>query len=468
VSRNVDPLAHHSVPQTASDASNDLRRELTLLDSTMINVGSIIASAIFIVPASIAADLPSTFMILLVWVLGGVVSLFGALSIAELGALMPRAGGQFVYLREIYSPLWGFLYGWTAFVVIISGSISAIGVAFAAYLGYFIPLTETAIKSIAIASILLLTIINCFGVKLGAWIQNGFTFSKIAALGLLIFLSFILSGGASENFQPLFPSGSLTSLVGPFGISMIAVLWAYDGWIEITFVAGEVKHPEKNVHRSLILSTVIIILLYLLINIAYIYVMSIGKLGQSTLVASDAATIILGPAGASFIAIAVILSTFGANNGYIFTGARIYYAMAKEGVFFKSLSSIHPNYKTPIPSLLAQGVWASFLVLTGTYEELFTYVIFASWVFYGMSCVGVFLLRKRWPTAPRPYKTWGYPYTPILFIIFSVYIFISAVLENPRDSLIGTIMIVSGIPAYFVWRRRRRRNEVSHIIRDGN
>ncbi|HWP81190.1 MAG TPA: amino acid permease [Bacteroidota bacterium] len=440
--------------QAVSDTSNGLRRELNLLDSTMINVGSIIASAIFIVPASIAGHLPSTSMILLVWVLGGVVSLFGALSIAELGALMPRAGGQFVFLREIYSPLWGFLYGWSAFVVIISGSISAIAVAFATYLAFFIPLDDTAIKTIAIASILLLTVINCFGVKLGAWIQNGFTFSKIAALGLLILFSFMLSGGSLTNFQPLLPADSLTSMLGPFGISMIAVLWAYDGWIEITFVAGEVKNPDHNVHRSLILSTIIIIVLYLLINVAYVYVLSIEQLSQSTLVASDAATVIMGPAGASFVTLAVILSTFGANNGYVFTGARIYYAMAKEGVFFESLATVHPKYKTPIPSLLAQGGWACFLVLTGTYEQLFTYVIFASWVFYAMSCFGVFLLRKRWPNVHRPYKTWGYPYTPGLFIAFSFYLIANAIVENPRDSIIGAMMMVSGIPAYFYWRRK--------------
>ncbi len=433
----------------------ELRRELTLLDATMINVGSIIASAIFIVPMTIAIHLPSTSSVILVWVLGGVVSLFGALAIAELGALMPRAGGQYVFLTHIYSPLWGFLYGWTAFVVIISGSISAIAVAFATYLGYFIPLNADGIKMVAIGSIVLLTVINCFGVKLGAWIQNGFTFLKVAAIGALILLSFWLTGGSTSNFQPLFSSSSLTSLIGPFGLSMIAVLWAYDGWIEITFVSGEVKNPEKNIHRSLIISTLIVIAIYVLVNIGYIYVLSLQAISKSSLVASDTATVLLGPIGASLIAAAVMISTFGANNGYVFTGARIYYAMAKEGFFFKSLQRIHPHYKTPIPSLVAQGVWSSILVLTSSYEQLFTYAIFASWIFYAMSCAGVLILRKRHPNAPRPYRTWGYPYTPLLFIAFAIYLVATTVLEAPQDSLVGIVMIVSGIPAYFYWKRKR-------------
>lgn len=434
--------------------SGGLRRDLTLLDATMINIGSIIASAIFLVPTTIAALLPSTGLVLFVWVLGGVVSLFGALAIAELGALMPRAGGQYVFLEKIYSPLWGFLYGWTAFVVIISGSISAIAVAFATYLAHFIPLTPNEIKIIAMASIVLLTLINCYGVKIGAWIQNGFTFLKIAALGALILFAFTLSDGTFSNLQPVLPSLPFGAFAGPFAIAMIAVLWAYDGWIEVTFVAGEVKDPHRNVHRSIIISTIIVISVYLTVNFAYMFLLPLETIAASELVASDAATVVLGPIGASFIAAAVMISTFGANNGYILTGARIYFAMAKEGVFFRSLANLHPTYRTPIPSLAAQGVWACALVFTGTYEQLFTYVVFASWIFYAMSCIGVFLLRKRWPDIHRPYKTWGYPVTPLLFVVFALYLVVATLMENPRDSLIGVAMIASGLPAYYYWRRR--------------
>lgn len=446
-----------SEPHEALNGSSpELRRELTLLDSTMINVGSIIASAIFIVPASIALHLPSSSFVILVWVFGGVISLFGALAIAELGALMPRAGGQFVFLREAYSPFWGFLYGWTAFLVIISGSISAIAVVFATYLGFFYPLDAIEIKIVAIASILFLTFINCFGVKFGALVQNGFTFLKIAALGMLIVFSFALKGGSIANFSPVLPTAPLSTLGGPLMLAMIAVLWAYDGWIEVTFVAGEIRDPGKNLHRSLILSTVIVITVYVLVNLGYIYVLSLENIAKSTLVASDSAAVILGPPGASFVAGAVVISTFGANNGFVITGARIYYAMAKERLFFQSFSNIHPKFQTPIPSLIGQGIWASFLVFTGTYEQLFTYVVFASWIFYAMSCAAVFTLRKRFPEMPRPYKTWGYPFTPLIFILFSLILVISTLFENPRDAAIGILMIASGIPAYYYWSRKKQ------------
>lgn len=435
----------------------ELRRELTLLDSTMINVGSMVASAIFIVPTSIAAQIESSLVVVLVWVVGGIISLFGALAIAELGTLMPRAGGQYVFLREAFSPLWGFLYGWTAFVVIISGSISAIAVAFATYLGYFFPMDSVAIKTVAIASILFLTVINCFGVKLGALVQNGFTFVKIAALGALILLSVLLSGGSAANFSPLLPSVAASSLLGPILIAMIAVLWAYDGWIEITFIAGEVIQPEKNIHRSLILSTAIVVALYVAINLGYIYVLGLEKISRSQLVASDAATVLMGPTGAAFAAAAVVISTFGANNGFVITGARIYYAMAKQQLFFRSFAGVHARYSTPVPSLIGQGIWASTLVLTGTYEQLFTYVVFASWVFYAMACAAVFILRKRWPERDRPYRTWGFPYTPIVFILFASVLVVSSIWQNPRDSLIGVGMIVSGIPMYLLWSGKIRK-----------
>lgn len=422
----------------------------------MINIGSMIGSGIFIVPAMIASQLQSTSLIIGVWVVGGIVSMFGALAMAELGALMPKAGGQFVYLREAYGPLWGFLYGWGGFIVIISASISAIAVGFATYLGYFFPLSPSEIKVVAIASILLLTAMNCFGVKLGALVQNGFTFLKIAAFVLLVVLSLVLSGGSVSNFSPVLPEMHWSGLIGPLGLAMVAVLWSYDGWIEITFVAGEVKDPQKNIHRSLILSTAVVIVIYTLVNLAYIYVLSVGKIAQSQLVASDAATVLLGPFGASAIACAVMIATFGANNGFVFTGARIYYAMAKEGLFFKSLGKIHPVYGTPIASLAGQGVWSSLLVLTGSYDQLTTYVVFVSWIFYAMSCIAVFILRKRKPGLARPYKTWGYPWTPGLFILFATFLVANTILENPDDSLIGTAMIVLGIPAYFYWSKKKR------------
>lgn len=447
-------MTHRATPEDRGTPESELRRDLTLFDATMINVGSMIGSGIFLVPAAVALYLQSTSLVILVWVVGGVVSLFGALAIAELGALMPRAGGQYVYLRQAYGPLWGFLYGWSAFAVIMGASIAALAVAFATYLGYFFPMDPSQIKAVAIACIMLLTMINCFGVKYGALVQNGFTLLKMGALGLLVVLSFVLSGGAASNFEPVFPEKIPLSLASSFGLAMIAVLWSYDGWIEITFVAGEVRDPERTIHRSLIISTLLVIVFYVLVNLAYIYVLSLERISQSALVAADAATVVLGPAGAGFVAAAVVVSTFGANNGFIFTGARIYYAMAKEGLFFRSFERIHPEFKAPIHSLIGQGIWSALLVLSGTYQELITYVVFVSWIFFAMSCGAVIILRKRSPELPRPYKTWGYPYTPAVFIFFALALVANTIYENPVASAIGVALVGLGFPAFRFWAKK--------------
>src|SRR5258706_1861045 len=266
----------------------ELPRELSLLDSTMINAGSMIGSGIFIVPATIALQLHSSVAVLAVWVVGGIVSLFGALSVAELGAMMPRAGGMYVYLREAYGPLWGFLYGWTAFACINTASIAAIASTFALYLSYFFPLSPAGKAVVAVASIVLLTIINCFGIKLGALIQNGFTLLKIGSLVLLAFLSFFLGGGTFANFSPLLPAEPVSTLAGPLMLAMVAVLFSYDGWIEITYVAGEGKRPGRTIPPALFLSTVIVIGLYVAVNFGLLYVLPLSKMAASSMVVSDA------------------------------------------------------------------------------------------------------------------------------------------------------------------------------------
>jgi len=438
----------------ADQHNAELPRALTLLDSTMVNVGSMIGSGIFIVPATIALQLQASSLVVLVWIVGGIATMFGALSVAELGAIFPRAGGQYVYLKEIYSPLWGFLYGWSAFLVINTASIAAVAVTCAVYLGYFFPLSPLAIKLIAIASIVLLTLVNCFGIRIGAMVQNGFTLLKIGSLVVLAMLCFLLSGGSVSNFSPVLPTLPIGSLAGVMGLALIGVLWAYDGWIEITYVAGEVKDPQRILPRALILSTIIVILCYAFINLGYLYTLSASEMSHSSLVAADSALKTIGPAGAALVSLAVVVSTFGANNGFIFTSPRIYYAMAKEGLFFDWLATIHPKYRTPIPSLIVQAVLAIIFILSGTYDQLITYVVFASWIFYGMSAAGVMILRKRSPNLARPYKTWGYPWTPIVFIAFALWLVINALLETPKDSLVGVCIILLGIPAYGYWRKQ--------------
>ncbi|HMJ57604.1 MAG TPA: amino acid permease, partial [Gemmatimonadales bacterium] len=352
----------------------ELRRELGLLDTTMINVGTMIASAIFIVPATVAAQVPGSALMILVWIVGGVVSLLGALSIAELGAAYPEAGGQYAYLREAYGPVWGFLYGWANFSVINPASIAAIAVGFATYLGFFVKLTPLGIQAIAVASIAGLTVLNCLGVRLGATTQNVLTFLKMGALAALVITAFALPGGSATNFQPLWPPGTMDTWIGPFGVAMIGVLWAYDGWLETTYVGSEIKDPGRNLPRSIILSTVIVIGFYVLASVAYSYVLSPARMAGLQLVASDAAQVTMGAVGAGFVSAAILVSTLGANNGIILTAARIPYAMARGGLFFRSQGTVHPRFATPVTALATQGVISAVLALTGRYDQLFTYV----------------------------------------------------------------------------------------------
>ena len=430
-----------------------LARVLTLLDATMINAGGIIGSGIFMVPATIALLTGSTSLILAVWVFGGLISLFGALSVAELGAAMPRAGGQFVYLNEAYGPAWGYLYGWSCVAVINTASIAAVGVAFSEYLGFFFPLSTMGIKSVAILSVILLTIINILDVKSGAKAQNIFTLLKIGAILGIISLGLVMDGGSAENIQPFYPDRPLPALVGPLGLAMVSVLWTYDGWIFITYVAGEVKNPGRNIPLSLVICMLIVISIYLLINFVFTYTLGIGAMGTSMLVASDSASIFLGEKGAALVSIIILISLLGANNGFILTSARINYAMARDKLFFQQAAKVHPKFKSPANALVIQAMWASVLTFSGTYNQLITYIIFASWIFYAMSCAAVIILRKKRPEMKRPYKTPGYPYIPIIFILFAVFLTFNTILEAPRDAAVGAGIILAGLPLYFYWKK---------------
>ena len=430
-----------------------LARVLTLLDATMINAGGIIGSGIFMVPATIALLTGSTSLILAVWVFGGLISLFGALSVAELGAAMPRAGGQFVYLNEAYGPAWGYLYGWSCVAVINTASIAAVGVAFSEYLGFFFPLSTMGIKSVAILSVILLTIINILDVKSGARAQNIFTLLKIGAIFGIISLGLVMDGGSAENIQPFYPDRPLPALVGPLGLAMVSVLWTYDGWIFITYVAGEVKNPGRNIPLSLVFCMLIVISIYLLINFVFTYTLGIGAMGTSMLVASDSASIFLGEKGAALVSIIILISLLGANNGFILTSARINYAMARDKLFFRQAAKVHPKFKSPANALVIQAMWASVLTFSGTYNQLITYIIFASWIFYAMSCAAVIILRKKRPEMKRPYKTPGYPYIPIIFILFAVFLTFNTILEAPRDAAVGSCIILAGLPLYFYWKK---------------
>jgi len=429
-----------------------LKRVLSLLDATMINAGGIIGSGIFMVPATVAMFTGSASLFFMVWIAGGIVSLFGALSVAELGAAMPRAGGQYVYLSEAYGPVWGYLYGWSAVAVINTASIAAVGVAFSEYLRFFFPITDLSIKGIAVATIVLLTIINILDVKSGARFQNVFTISKLGAIFGIIILGLVMEGGSNQNLSPFFSDQSFTELVGPLGLAMVSVLWTFDGWIFITYVAGEVKNPGRNIPLSLIFCMLIVVTIYLLLNYVLIYTLGFTGMNGSDLVVSDAASVFLGNKGAAIVTLIILISLIGANNGFVLTSARINYAMAKDKLFFYQASQIHPRFKSPANALIIQCVWASLLTFTGTFNQLITYIIFASWIFYGMSAGAVIILRNKKPDMERPYKTPLYPWIPIIFILFAIFLTINTIIEAPRDAAIGAGIILAGLPMYYYWK----------------
>ena len=430
-----------------------LKRVLSLLDATMINAGGIIGSGIFMVPAAVAMFTGSASLFFMVWIAGGIVSLFGALSVAELGAAMPKAGGQYVYLSEAYGPVWGYLYGWSAVAVINTASIAAVGVAFSEYLRFFFPITDVSIKGIAVATIILLTIINILDVKSGARFQNLFTISKLGAIFGIIILGLVMEGGSNQNLNPFFSDQSFTELVGPLGLAMVSVLWTFDGWIFITYVAGEVKNPGRNIPLSLIFCMLIVISIYLLLNYVLIFTLGFTGMNGSDLVVSDAASVFLGNKGAAIVTLIILISLIGANNGQVLTSARINYAMAKNKLFFYQASQIHPRFKSPANALIIQCVWASLLTFTGTFNQLITYIIFASWIFYGMSAGAVIILRNKKPDMERPYKTPLYPWIPITFILFAIFLTINTIMEAPRDAAIGAGIILAGLPMYYYWKK---------------
>jgi APA family basic amino acid/polyamine antiporter len=337
--------------------------------------------------------------------------------------------------------------------VINTASIAAVGVAFSEYLRFFFPITDVSIKGIAVATIILLTIINILDVKSGARFQNLFTISKLGAIFGIIILGLVMEGGSNQNLNPFFSDQSFTELVGPLGLAMVSVLWTFDGWIFITYVAGEVKNPGRNIPLSLIFCMLIVISIYLLLNYVLIFTLGFTGMNGSDLVVSDAASVFLGNKGAAIVTLIILISLIGANNGQVLTSARINYAMAKNKLFFYQASQIHPRFKSPANALIIQCVWASLLTFTGTFNQLITYIIFASWIFYGMSAGAVIILRNKKPDMERPYKTPLYPWIPITFILFAIFLTINTIMEAPRDAAIGAGIILAGLPMYYYWKK---------------
>ncbi len=462
-----------------------LAQRLGLYTATMIVIGSMVGSGIFRKPAKMASQLGSPLLLLLVWGGAGVITLFGALSNAEIAGMITAVGGQYVFFRRIYNDFVGFLYGWAVFAVIQTGSIASISYVCAEYVGYFVqlprlspelekisfslfgiititPFADLGVKLVTAGCIMGLTSLNVTGVALGGVVQNIFTTLKMVAIAGVVAVCFGAGTGSFGHFSGHTASAptSTIGLVGALVAALAGAFWAYDGWNNITYIAGEVRQPSRNIPRALFLGTAAVALVYVAINLAYLYVLPLGEMASSKLVAADAMKRVLGGLGGALISGLVILSTFGTANGTILASARVHYAMANDGLFFRYLGQIHPRFKTPARSLMIQGIWASLLVFSGTFDQLTDMLIFVSWIFYFIGALGVFVLRRREPDAPRPYRVWGYPVVPALFLLFAAaYVVITLVesVESFRNSVFGLILVGIGVPLYLYWQRKARR-----------
>ncbi len=451
-----------------------LVRGLGTWDGALLTIGSVVGTGIFLTTGDMARVLPDTGLILWVWIAGGLLTLAGALTYAELGVMFPRAGGLYHYIKEAYGPLPGFLYGWIAFLVIMSGGIATIAVGFGQYLASFVPplagtvfavrvpglpaLEITGIQLAAVGAIVLLTAVNHVGLEEGAWVQNALTVLKVGSilvfgvLGLLAPAPAMSAGAGAAAAAPPSPLGG--ALLVAFGVAMVASLWTYDGWYGLTCSAGEVRDPARSLPRGLILGTAVVIGLYVLLNLAYIRALPVAAMAAEPRIAEAAAGRLFGAGGARLVSLAVLVSAFGCISSTILYSSRIYLPMAADGLFFRSLAKVHPRFRTPVRSLWAQSAWASVLALTGTYAQLYTYVVFASVVFHVATAAAVFVFRRRRPDLPRPYRTWGYPVVPALFILASLLLIGNTLVESPKESLAGLGLLVLGLPAY-AWFRRK-------------
>lgn len=457
-------------------AQTELKRQLNLFDAVMVISGDMIGIGIFVTTGVIAETLPSPGGVLLVWVLGGLLALTGALSCAELSASLPYAGGDYIYIREAYGKLMGFLSGWSSFLVTFSGAIAFLAVGFNGFMSFFFPVlgSNEAIFSLAIPLfpinvtvgtvfsiivVLLISGLHCLGVRLGTVTQNILTTLKIGALLGIIILGVFFGQGDTTHFTPLFDWAKISNF-SLFAAAFIPAIFAYSGWNAIIYIAGEVKDPERNLPRALLWANLIVIALYLAINLVYIYGVPVTQMKGALRVSEVATTALFGYQTSAWITAIITVSILGALNVVTMIGPRIYYAMARDGVFFQGLTRVHPTFATPTNAIMLQALWACVLILTGTFGTLFTYVSVIITLFSALTVGSVIVLRFKRPELKRPYKLWGYPVVPILFILAHLWIVWGSLMEKPRDSLWGVIIVSLGIPAYLIWQTRLKRTKL--------
>ncbi len=440
-------------------------------------IANIIGSGVYKKIAPMAAELHSSVWILMAWIVGGIITLFGALSNAEVAGLLADTGGEFVYLKKIYNRFFAFLYGWSLFTVIQTATISSLAYIFAQSLnsiiyipevlptlqhfnigGVFFPFQDFGVKLIAILLILLLTVLNISGLKSGAGTSKAILLMVIAGLFLIVFFGLRSVSAQPANFLDVNELTGRSVTLSSFFTAMLAAFWAYQGWVSVGFIGGEIKDANRNIPKGIVIGVFVVIFIYLLVNVTYLTLLSIPQLEQihaagNQIAAVEAVRSFWGTSGVLFISLLILATTLGCTNASILTGARPYYAMARERLFFSGIGKLNKS-NVPSNSLLWQGIWASVLVLSGTFDQLTDMVIFAVFIFYGATTLGVFILRRRMPDAHRPYKVWGYPFVPAIFIVFCIGLFINTIATRPREAAIGVILILSGIPVYYILKRR--------------
>jgi APA family basic amino acid/polyamine antiporter len=438
-------------------APRELARTLDQKDLVLVVIGTVIGSGIWLVPGAVLKNSSGDpGLALVVWLVGGIFSLLGALTFAELGAMYPDSGGSYTYVREAFGPLPAFLLGWTLFLAINTGSMATLAVAFATYAGEFAPLGTFARRLVAAAMIAVVAAVNIRGTRQAASVQNWSTGVKVGVILALAVSGLVLGtqGGATASQAFTVPiSGSVLSGAG---VGLLGVLWAYEGWVNVTNSAGEARDPQRTFARGIVIGTAALVAIYLVANLGYLAALGPDQVAGTQRVAADAVRVLYGPFAAKLIGAAVLVSVFSATNGLALTSPRTYFAMARDGVFFLKLAEVHPRFGTPALAILASAVWAVFLTLTGTFEQLFTYVVFASWLFAGLAAAGVFVLRRRHPGAPRPFRVPGYPLTPALFVAAASIVVANTFVARPVQALAGMGIVLLGTPVYFFWKRARR------------
>jgi len=437
--------------------SVDLERTLDLKDLILLVIGTVIGSGIFIVPGAVLRQTSGSITLaMLVWFSGGVLSLLGALTYGELSATNAKAGGLYIFIRDGFGMLPAFLYGWTLFFVISSGSAATLAVAFSSYLNEIVPLSPLIAKLVAIAMILIVTIINVLGTRESANLQDWATAIKVAAILLMSGTLLLLGNGFKGASLAMPVNTSARSLATGVGFAMIGVLWAYEGWQYVTFSAGETINAQKNFPRALLIGSAALIGIYLLANLAYLAALGPSKAAQTDAVAAVSVTAVVGGGAAKLVAGAILISIFSATNGLTLTAPRVYYAMARDGVFFHQLARVHPRFKTPAFAIIASSAWAILLAATGTFEQLLTYVVFTGWLFYALGAASIFVYRRRINTVQQPYRVPGYPWTPLFFIVAAAALVLNTIIAQTARAAVGLGIVLVGTPAYFLWHRRKR------------